>query len=244
MTQRRSRLVAAGLLVAALAGATAADYTPLEPWEMALRADLIVEGTIVSVDGKKDFFAGSFESEGTFTLRIEDVVAGDRAGQPFESKELVVDQFMDWTCAGRYVDYAPGQRAIFHLRWPREEGVPTRDEPPYVLSAGNEGEYPVLPTGEVLVDAYRWRDAARGMHELNGGKFFGAKVERKELARAIRELRRLVRLEEKPNARWDFEGVKVCLERTEQHFAVYADSSATAARFAKGVREFRKRQER
>lgn len=58
--------------------------------------------------------------------------------------------FIGWMCASRYAPYARGQRAIFFLEHARDEQGRPLDEPPRVLGAGNEGEWPIHER-EVLV---------------------------------------------------------------------------------------------
>lgn len=100
------------LLLAPLA---AAKYAPMSAEAMIRGADVVVSGEIVSV------------GDGTLTVRVEERIAGPEPGE-----HLTVRQFRDWTCAQRWLPYAPGQSVVLLLV---EDADGLR-----ILSGGGEGE--------------------------------------------------------------------------------------------------------
>ena len=106
-------------------------YSPYDPHELALFADLVVVGVIRDVRLE------------TFVVDVEERISEREPA----ARTLEVRKFVDWTCASRWTTYAVGQRSLFYLRRPRpkpgEDPGPTH---PRVLGLGNEGECPV--TGE------------------------------------------------------------------------------------------------
>lgn len=122
------KALALGVLLALAAAATAvAEYFPPPFFVLVGRSDLIVVGTIVKV------------SPETFTLRVEEVLAGfDR------SKEIEVVRFEDWTCSVRWKPYEVGQREVAFL-YELEEDEAHRTGAKYgTMSAGDEGEWEIL----------------------------------------------------------------------------------------------------
>lgn len=115
-------------LLAAFAAVTTAvaDYSPPPFFVLAGRSDLIVVGTIVKVSPK------------TFTLRVEEVLAGsDR------SKEIEVLKFEDWTCSVRWKPYKAGQREVaffYELNGREAQKVGAKYR---TMSAGDEGEWEI-----------------------------------------------------------------------------------------------------
>ena len=94
-----------------------ADYRPLELYEMIIKADKIVYGTIVGLDSNY------------YTLNIEGSLTSD-------SGTLKIARFRDWPCAARWTDYRVGQRLFLFLT--------SIDDDYLVMSAGNEGEHPIV----------------------------------------------------------------------------------------------------
>lgn len=94
-----------------------ADYRPLELYEMIIKAEKIVYGTIVELDSNY------------FTLNIEGSLTSD-------SGNLKIARFLDWPCASRWTNYKVGQRLFLFLTTWNNELVS--------MSGGNEGEHPIL----------------------------------------------------------------------------------------------------
>lgn len=94
-----------------------AEYEPFPLYKLILTADEIVHGEIVSLDEK------------FFYLKIE-VSLTNLDGT------VKVARFQDWTCAQRWGEYEVGQRVFLFLK--DNEGVYQ------TISAGNEGELPIL----------------------------------------------------------------------------------------------------
>jgi hypothetical protein len=94
-----------------------AEYEPFPLYKLILTADEIVHGEIVSLDEK--FFY--LKIEGSLT-NLDGIVS--------------VARFSDWTCAQRWGEYEVGQRVFLFLK--DNKGVYQ------TLSAGNEGELPIL----------------------------------------------------------------------------------------------------
>lgn len=89
----------------------------MDLYEMIIKAEKIVYGTIVEVDSL------------FFTFHIEGSLTGDTG-------LLKVRRFKDWTCATRWTEYKVDQKLFLFLRtW---KGNLTS------MSAGNEGELPIL----------------------------------------------------------------------------------------------------
>ena len=94
-----------------------ADYDPLLLYEMIIKAEKIVYGTIVDVDSNH------------FTLKIEGSLTSD-AGT------LKIARFQNWVCASRWTEYEVGQRLfLFLTTWNGEL---------MSMSGGNEGELPIV----------------------------------------------------------------------------------------------------
>ncbi|MEQ8926439.1 MAG: hypothetical protein RLO81_11535 [Fulvivirga sp.] len=101
-----------------LSGLTSrADYRPLELYEMIIKAEKIVYGTIVELDSNH------------FTLEVECSLTSD-------SGTLKIVRFQDWACASRWTEYELGQRLFLFLTTWKGELVS--------MSGGNEGEHPIV----------------------------------------------------------------------------------------------------
>jgi hypothetical protein len=92
---------------------------------MILQADKIVYGEIEELDSL------------TFTFKIN----GNHTGT---EKEIKVQRFNDWPCAQRWTDYEIGQKLFLFLK--------EYDGKYHSISAGNEGELPIL-NGFVYINA-------------------------------------------------------------------------------------------
>lgn len=94
-----------------------AKYRPLKLYEMIIKAEKIVYGTITKLDSTH------------FTLQIEGSLTSD-AGV------IRIARFEDWTCAQRWTKYEVGQRLLLFLT--------TVDGELVSMSGGNEGELPII----------------------------------------------------------------------------------------------------
>jgi hypothetical protein len=161
---RNAHKSAAALLVIALAipalAAISIRYIRHELFELAAHADVVVTGTIVDV------------ASSTFDLRVERSIVGTT------EDTLHVTKFVNWTCAGRWTEYAEGQRVLLFL----ERGA---DGKPFsILGGGGEGEMPLVG-GDVIVRGYRVRGYAEEEHVVGGDKVDGARVALDEFAASI-----------------------------------------------------------
>ncbi|MEO9474713.1 MAG: hypothetical protein ABJG41_04250 [Cyclobacteriaceae bacterium] len=141
-----------------------ADYRPLELYEMIIKAEKIVYGTIVELDSNY------------FTLKIEGSLTSD-------SGTLKIARFLDWPCASRWADYEVGQRLFLFLTTWNGELV--------TMSGGNEGEHPIVgnsvfihgfsipipppptPPGVTLRDNIIYFDTEQ--YDVYGKEYFGIK---------------------------------------------------------------------
>jgi hypothetical protein len=94
-----------------------AEYRPLELYEMIIKAEKIVYGTIIELDSNY------------FTLKIEGSLTSDTG-------TLKIARFHDWACAGRWTNYEVGQQLFLFLSTLNGELMS--------MSGGNEGELPIL----------------------------------------------------------------------------------------------------
>ena len=243
MNRTRSLVIALALaLVATLApgarSAPAAQYTSYQPWQLALQADAVVVGTIeeLTVDSHV-----SEQRNSTFVLRVEDWVVGEPQ-QPLAGlggQRLAVRKFMNWACASRYAEYQVGQRALFHLRWSRDdENRIRRDLPPSVMGAGNEGEYVRLAEEQLIVEGFCWREVERKQHEVRPCEFVrGVVVPLDEVRAATIGLRKLYRSDQVGTL-----GSPHVVPRMgvrTPHIERFAESSAMARRMIDSIREVR-----
>jgi hypothetical protein len=138
---RAARLLAGATLLGLLVpGPGRRDATPLELFELALQADVVVEGVITDFDLDRSSFFGLLTARPVFELELAEVVAGfPPAGEArLEIEELPLP-------SPRYAPYERGQRAIFFLRRPRAtDGTPRADRPWILLGSEGEGECPVI----------------------------------------------------------------------------------------------------
>ena len=84
-------------------------YMRYELFQLVCRADLVVAGTIRSVDHEhwwQRLFGGSEKTRG-FELEVEETIAGSPV-----TGSLTVHCFEDWTCASRWAPYEKGQRVL------------------------------------------------------------------------------------------------------------------------------------
>lgn len=170
----------------AVAPAPMPRYVPLDPAQLILRADLIVEGVITHADKPRATMTFTANpSKTTFTIRVEEVLVGKKP----DGQDLQVHEFEDWTCAQRYAPYQPGQRAIFHLVFSRDQGVVLPDAPLHVIGAGNEGESPLIGTTS-FHRAHMFKGDTRERHKLGEQEFVGLAIPEAEYAQAARGLLR------------------------------------------------------
>lgn len=105
------------LLAIFISSASYAKYEPKRLYELAVKADKIVYGEIVSVDSL------------TFCLDIEGSITWDNGF-------LTVYKFRNWTCACRWTEYKVGQRVLLFLKYYKGKLR--------VMGSGNEGELPLV----------------------------------------------------------------------------------------------------
>jgi hypothetical protein len=169
IVEQARRISLLGLFFAFAATAAAvAEYFPPPFFVLAGRSDLIVVGTIVEVSRK------------TFTLRVEEVLAGS-----VRSKEIEVLRFQDWICSTRWKPYEAGQREVaFLYKLDRSEARKTGAK--YgTMSAGDEGEWEIVDE-EVSVQGF----AIPGGREFNEGEHPGQWFPLDVVLDAIRRFRR------------------------------------------------------
>ena len=163
---------------------SASFYVPTEPFALALRADLIVDGVIVRFEETRATDYGNDSANPTFAIRVVEVLAG-QGGAP----GLTINEFRDWDCAQRYAPYEVGQRAIFFLRHERnEDGSIVPGKPFDCMGAGNDGECPVV--GEnVLYKGFGLQIKGRDEMDAFGHPFVGLASPRNEFVAAVTGLR-------------------------------------------------------
>jgi len=160
--------VLAALVGAAPASPGAARYVRYRLYELAALSDVIVSGEIRVLD------------ELEFELRVDDIVLGE------PMRALRVRRFQDWTCAGRWTEYAVGQRVLLFLRRSSEQ-----PDSLFILGAGGEGEMPLHQERVIVGNAhdYRVRGYELAEHEVAGDTLTGSAVPYAELTTAVRGFR-------------------------------------------------------
>lgn len=179
------RLFSLSLLCTVLGGASAVSkYGPLSFSVMAMSADLVVYGEIVEL------------SDTTFTLAVDELLAGELTPQVTKSKRLEVMRFRDWACARRWTNYAQGQEVVLFLK--HERGGFR------ILSGGGEGEMPLVVvtdksgrrTRRVLVRSRAQEKLGeRDSHTIHGAKLVAVPIDLDVLVKAVRGLRQCFRFE-------------------------------------------------
>jgi len=158
-----------GLLLAFATVATAvAEYIAPSFVVLAGRSDLIVAGMIAKVSPK------------TFTLRVEEVLAGSE-----RSKEIEVLRFEDWTCSFRWKPYEAGQREIAFLHKLSKKEARESGAKYGTMSAGDEGEWEIVGK-EVSVQGFR----VPGGREFDQGEHPGQWLPLDLVLDSIRRFRR------------------------------------------------------
>lgn len=155
-----------------------ADYSPLTLFEMAIKADKIVYGTI-----------DQLESD-TFKLSIEGSLTGDGGS-------LTIHRFEDWPCASRWTDYRVGQKVFLFLQ--------SFDGGLHIMSAGGEGEFPIKdtsvylhgftippappppPKGTTPVQELIYFDVK--LHNVYNGEYFGYKMDFNQFVDNVKKIR-------------------------------------------------------
>lgn len=100
-----------------------ADYRPTYFADLAATSEVVAAGTIVGLEDE------------TFTLKIDDVIAG-----PVKTGDTItVRRFRDWPCAWRWTKYERGQRVFVFLNGDNHSKTPQY----YIRGAGGEGESPI-----------------------------------------------------------------------------------------------------
>lgn len=228
-------LVVAVALAVPVRSAPALDYLPAQDFELALQADLVVEGTIAAVGARPE--GAPEETVPTFTLRVDEVVAGT-----CEARTLVVEQFEDWMCAQRWAPYRAGQRGVFHMRYRRDaRGKVVDDAPLSVMGAGNEGECPILD-GVAFREAFMSSEtiaAKRKSVLIDGHDVHGVPVRCEELRAAVRGLRACYRWDTTPEEdRRHFAPAGLRQVCSGEELAAFEQSSPTARDLADTLRRW------
>jgi hypothetical protein len=163
------------LLIISLA--SQAEYTSLALYEMAIKADIVVYGTIENV------------SSHAFSLKVERSLTG-------ENGSLIIQKFEDWACARRWTAYKRGQRVFLFLK--RYKGDL------HIMSGGGEGEFPIEdsniyihgftvaipppppPKGIVLKESLYFDVTLYNVHQA---EYFGYKMKLSEFIKSIELIR-------------------------------------------------------
>jgi hypothetical protein len=102
---------------------TKAYFIPMTLYSMALNAEKIVYGEIISLDSL------------TFTINIENSLTG-------ETGRLTIEKFGDYACAHRWTEYQIGQK-VFLFLWTFKGRLMT-------MGGGNEGELPLFQDSVII----------------------------------------------------------------------------------------------
>ncbi len=167
------------MLLSIFSNSAKAKYRPVELYEMIIKAEKIVYGTISELDST------------SLTLKIDGSLTND-------SGILKVERFEDWTCASRWTQYKVGQRVFMFLSTWKGKLI--------TMSAGNEGELPIVdksvfihgftipippppPTkGVELSNDFLYFNV--GHHDVYGDKYYGIECELKEFIRNVSFIRK------------------------------------------------------
>jgi len=207
-----------------------AYYEPLRPFELALQADLIVDGTVLAADSPCVWRFSEEARSAVFTVRVNALVAGECS-----SSEVEVRQFANWICASRYAPYRVGQRSLLHLAYARDDdGEPLLDRPLSVLSAGNEGECPI--SGErVFSSADGWKEVEPRLLPIGDDEYFGVAAPLSDYTAAVAGLRRCFRWERAPDDALRFARGGPRQTCTDEELTALKRSSGVARRLVHGV---------
>ncbi|KAB2807709.1 hypothetical protein [Phaeocystidibacter luteus] len=158
-----------------------AEYVAVPLYQMILTADEIVYGEIIALDST------------SYQFKIE--------GETVEDREVItVRRFEDWACASRWTKYAVGQKLLLFL---------VEHDGAYVtMSAGNEGELPILGdhiylhrfSSPILPripdsdegDEDEERALSMKRYPLYGGRFLGYQVSLEQFLKTIETLKNCV----------------------------------------------------
>jgi hypothetical protein len=172
------------LLGIALAGPAfcTVEYSRYELYQLVCRADLVVTGTIRSVDREKPHWwqrlFGNSEETREFQLDVEETVAGTPV-----TGSLPVHCFKNWTCACRWAPYEKGQRVLLFLS--RSE---TGDNGWFILGGGGEGEMPLL-RDSVCVRGFAVHGYPNLVHAIGKESAEGSLVPLDQFKRAVQGFR-------------------------------------------------------
>ena len=122
------------------------DYQAPSYYSMIDNSDLIIHSKIIA------------QTDSTIQVEIIETLKCE-----WDSKQMTISKFYNWTCAHRYDDYEIGQEQIFMLKYD------DYDHNYHVLSAGNHGEMPVFD-GNIYVKSYISYGNKFG-ESLVGGRF-------------------------------------------------------------------------
>jgi len=162
-------LILLGVRAAPLA---AHSYERLKLVDVAVLSEVIVAGTITSVEDKH------------IELAVEDVLVGDPG-----LRSLRVRRFESWALAERWTPYAVGQRLVLCAWEFRESDGSPREL--WIVGGGDEGEMPFAGEHVVIQNSFGYR--VRGLEPRTlsaaGAPITGTDLSYAELATAIRGLR-------------------------------------------------------
>lgn len=179
----RTTLLTSALALGMLALATdaVARYKPPAFHDLAGASDLIVVGTIVRL------------SDSTFTLQIEEVLAGT-----WPDARVTALRHVDWTCSRRWRPYEVGQREIAFLRRLAVGAAGSSEAPFRTMSPGDEGEWEIRD-GRVSVQGFR----IPGGEVFNDGEHPGQWVSSDLVRDALRTYRQLYVFTPSPGGRYE-----------------------------------------
>ena len=171
----------AGTLVPATA---AARYRPLHLEELLFDSELIASGEITEVNGD------------TYNFRLHEVIAAPDGDLLAAGAIIEIDRFRDWTCAGRWTSYAPGQQLLVFASRTDEGTWKAR-------GSGAEGEMPIadgqvwFPSVLSDITGTRARPdalAPRPVATVDGADWYGRGFPEGETLAAIGALRSCLRV--------------------------------------------------
>jgi len=167
------------MLLSIFSHSAKAKYRPMELYEMIIKAEKIVYGTISELDST------------SLTLKIEGSITND-------SGILKVERFENWACASRWTQYEIGQRVFMFLTTWKGKLV--------TMSAGNEGELPIVgnsifvhgfsipipppppPKGVELSNDGLYFKVEH--HDVYGNRYFGIDCELNEFIKTVSFIRK------------------------------------------------------
>jgi len=175
---RRAATLLVSTLLAGVVFCTA-EYRRYELFEMVCGADLVVAGTIRSVDSAPWWpkSRGPKQTRG-FELEVSETISGAPV-----TGSLNVYCFENWTCASRWAPYRTGQRVLLFLSRPEEGEKKWR-----ILGGGGEGEMPLLQDS-ICVRGYAVHGYQMLPQAIDEDRAEGSLVPLDQFERAVRGFR-------------------------------------------------------